>query len=54
LSGTDLTKIVVSHTNAEIMSLWVTSEDWQKACRSYVSKINKKISEKQTYVVYKK
>ena len=42
LSGINSAKTIVSLTNAEIMSLWVINEDWQRACHNYLGEINNK------------
>jgi hypothetical protein len=42
LSGTDQAKIVVHLTNAEIVSLQVVNEDWQRAHINYLGEMNNK------------
>ena len=41
-TGTDPEEIVVPDTNAEIVSLQVINEDWQRACSNYLGGINSK------------
>lgn len=40
IAGIDLSKIIEPYTNAEITSLWVINEDWQRVCNKYLGAIN--------------
>lgn len=40
LVGMDPAEIVVPFTNAEIASLWVQNEHWQRACSNFLGEIN--------------
>lgn len=40
MSRTDAARIVVPLTNAEITSLWVINEDWQKPYSNFLGEIN--------------
>lgn len=40
LVGMDPAEIVVPFTNAEIASLWIQNEHWQRACSNFLGEIN--------------
>ena len=53
LSGTDLAEIIVPYTNAEIMSLWIISEDWQRVLSNYLEILTTNILKESTFSLWK-
>jgi hypothetical protein len=53
LLGTDLAEIIVPYTNAEIMSLWIISEDWQRVLSNYLEILTTNILKASTFSLWK-